>query len=78
MRHGIIFVLLVGFASAASAAADLGRAPGSIVKTAAHVLANPAFDREGGETVATAVPIPSLPYVDSGATCDNVNDYDIP
>jgi hypothetical protein len=31
--------------------------------------------REGGETFADAVPIPSLPYSDTGGTCDNINDY---
>jgi hypothetical protein len=37
----------------------------------------PAYDgREGGETIATAFPIPALPYYDAGATCDNLNDYD--
>jgi len=32
--------------------------------------------REGGETIATAVPIPGLPYTDTGNTCDNIHDYD--
>lgn len=32
--------------------------------------------REGGETIDTAVPIPGLPFTDTGTTCDNVNDYD--
>lgn len=32
--------------------------------------------REGGETFADAVVIASLPYTDSGATCDNINDVD--
>jgi len=32
--------------------------------------------REGGETIATAFPIPSLPFSDTGNTCDNFNDYD--
>jgi hypothetical protein len=31
---------------------------------------------EGGETIATAVNIPGLPYSDSGNTADNVHDYD--
>jgi len=33
-------------------------------------------DRQDGETIATAIVIPSLPFFDTGATCDNVNDYD--
>ncbi len=78
MRHVLILMLLIGCAAAASFAADLGRTPGSAVKPVAHVLAHPVFDREGGETLETAVPIPLLPFVDSGATCDNTDDYDIP
>ena len=30
--------------------------------------------REGGETWGSAVVIPGLPYTDTGATCDNLND----
>jgi hypothetical protein len=38
---------------------------------------NPAFDgREGGEDIGSAVPIVSMPFADTGATCDNFNDYD--
>jgi hypothetical protein len=38
---------------------------------------HPAFDaREGGETIATAMVIPAVPFSDQGATCDNFNDYD--
>ncbi len=36
---------------------------------------DPGLD-EGGETYATAVVISTLPYTDTGYTCDNVNDYD--
>ena len=32
--------------------------------------------REGGENIGTAVPIGSLPFMDTGATCDNIDDYD--
>ena len=32
--------------------------------------------REGGETIAGAVAIHSVPYTDTGNTCDNVDDYD--
>jgi hypothetical protein len=32
--------------------------------------------REGGETIGTAWVIYSLPFNDTGNTCDNVNDYD--
>jgi hypothetical protein len=36
-----------------------------------------ATGREGGETIATAVPIPGLPFSDTGYTCDNIHDYDV-
>lgn len=32
--------------------------------------------REGGETIETAIPIPGLPFSDTGNTSDNVHDYD--
>jgi len=42
-----------------------------------HVGQRWSFDgRQGGETIADAVLIPSLPFFDSGATCDNIDDYD--
>ncbi len=69
MRYLIFLCLTAGLVAATGVAADLGgRAPS----------APSALDREGGETLETAVPIPSLPFVDSGATCDNADDYDIP
>jgi hypothetical protein len=37
---------------------------------------NNPIPNEGGETIATAVNIPALPYSDGGNTCDNVHDYD--
>jgi hypothetical protein len=36
----------------------------------------PPSGREGGETIATAISVNSLPFNDIGYTCDNVNDYD--
>jgi hypothetical protein len=36
----------------------------------------PPSGREGGETIATAIPVASLPFNDTGNTCDNVNNYD--
>ena len=32
--------------------------------------------REGGENIPTAIPIPGLPFSDTGNTCDNLDDYD--
>jgi hypothetical protein len=37
----------------------------------------PPSGREGGENIATAIPIIALPFNDVGFTCDNVNDYDV-
>ena len=47
-------------------------------KDNSHVGKNTASDdREGGETIIDAWPIPSIPFFDSGATCDNIHDYDV-
>ncbi len=47
-------------------------------KSSDHVGLNPGTPdgREGGETIAGAVAVPSIPYTDTGNTCDNVDDYD--
>ncbi len=47
-------------------------------KDSGHVLQNPGTPdgRQGGEDIFDAFPIPSLPFLDTGNTCDNVNDYD--
>jgi hypothetical protein len=37
---------------------------------------NEPIPNQGGETIATAVAIPALPYSDSGNTCTNIHDYD--
>jgi hypothetical protein len=37
---------------------------------------NIPLPNEGGETIATAVNIPALPYSDGGNTCDNIHNYD--
>ncbi len=37
---------------------------------------SPGDGREGGETIATAWVIPSLPFDDTGDTSDNIDDYD--
>ncbi len=45
-------------------------------KSDSHVLARPVSDRQGGDTIDTATVIDAIPFTDTGATCDNVNDYD--
>ena len=74
MRHLPSLVLVLSSIAGGAGAADLGATPAP--KSDAHVLAHPASDRSGGETIADAVPIGSLPFSDTGATCDNVDDYD--
>ena len=76
MRQLLTFALILVFAGTA-----LAVEPGSVEKTAfktnSHVLQNQSFDgREGGETIETAVPITGIPFTDTGATCDNIHDYD--
>ncbi len=47
------------------------------VKSADHIGANPVSDaREGGEDISDALPISSIPFWDTGATCDNIDDDD--
>jgi len=46
------------------------------VKATTHPAVHRGGDREGGETIADAVVIPSLPFDDTGSTCDNIDDYD--
>jgi hypothetical protein len=60
-----------------------------LAATAAAPAAGPAMDvaneragsgstvREGGEDEATAVPILSIPFLGTGYTCDNIDDYDV-
>jgi len=43
-----------------------------------YVGDNMGDGREGGETWGSALPITGLPYTDSGATCDNVDDITLP
>jgi len=45
--------------------------------TSVQFVPVPGDIREGGEDTATAFPIPSLPYSDTGNTCDNIDDYDV-
>lgn len=73
MRRLLVVLLALGFAGTAMAA-NLGTTPDLSTK---GLPGDGAMDgREGGETVADALPIPSLPFTDTGATCDNINDYD--
>lgn len=51
--------------------------PSANNKPISHIGAHPAWDsREGGETIFQAIPITEFPFTDTGATCDNIDDYD--
>jgi hypothetical protein len=76
MRSFACLALFACLLAPAHATADVTPCRDPDAKTDAHVRTRLAFDRQGGETVATAVSIPSLPFTDTGATCDNANDYD--
>lgn len=77
MKKAIVILLILGLAGTA-AAVDLKHTNELPEKRAAVVGDNTGTPdgREGGETIATAFPIPSLPYSDTGNTCDNLDDYD--
>jgi hypothetical protein len=75
MRHLLVALLVLGVAGVAYAATTTPNMPTEMKDVL--VGSNPAYDgRDGGETIADAVVIPSLPFSDTGATCDNINDYD--
>jgi len=73
-----LLVVLLTLSSATWAFASIEDRPIPFpFKGISHVGINPAFDiREGGEDIATAVPIPFMPFSDTGATCDNIDTYD--
>jgi hypothetical protein len=79
MRRLLAFLIVLGLAGMAYASeVDLGSEMTAVYKSDSHVRQNPGTmdGREGGETLATAYPIGSLPFIDNGNTCDNINDYD--
>lgn len=48
-------------------------------RTTQHSIRNIVQDsKEGGETIEDAFVIEELPYIDSGETCDNQDDYEVP
>ena len=77
MRWAALTIILVFFTASAVGATDLTGTRGP-VKGNSHVGMNPGQPdgREGGETIEDAVVIPTLPYIDTGNTCDNLNNYD--
>ena len=74
MRISIVILIII-LATSIASAQHLGNS--MPVKSDGHVMNNPAADgREGGETIEDALPMGAIPWNDSGATCDNINDYD--
>lgn len=72
MRRLLAVILMLGIAGVASAVTLSNH---QILPDKSTYVGDQMSDgREGGETFATAVPIAALPYNDTGATCDNVND----
>ena len=76
MRNVLVFILVTVFTGNAFAL-ELGNQLQK-QKSNTHVGENPgqADSREGGEDFATAFPILSLPFYDTGNTLDNVDNYD--
>jgi len=74
MRIVILATLAGILASPVLGSPDLGN---TIDLSRKDLGGEPAYDgREGGETIDDAFVIDYLPFYDTGATCDNVNDYD--
>ncbi len=74
MRIFALFALVVGLAGVA-AASDLGnRIPPKPVSTAPVNVPHPGL--QGGDTIANATVIASLPYFDSGTTVGYTDNYD--
>ncbi|PID78607.1 hypothetical protein CSB20_14315 [bacterium DOLZORAL124_64_63] len=77
MRYFFLFLLMLACVGSAIAF-DLGNQY-QVTKTNSHVMMNPGTpdSRQGGETVADAFVITTLPFNDVGNTTDNVDDYDV-
>ncbi len=69
MRYFVITALMLLLASTGFAADQLGWDSSSYVTTEGN---------GGGEDIATAEVIPSMPFQDTGNTCGHVDDYDPP
>ncbi|HOX26997.1 MAG TPA: hypothetical protein PLL30_14860 [Candidatus Krumholzibacteria bacterium] len=76
MRPLIACGLLVATLAAAEALADLSPCNDRAAKPASRGQPVAILDRIGGDTIAAAVPIASLPFADTGTTCGAADDYD--
>jgi hypothetical protein len=77
MSRLLVVFLILGVASFGFANQEAAM-KSTLPKDSSHVGQNPGFAdaREGGETIETAWPIPSLPFADTGNTSDNIDNYD--
>jgi len=74
MRFFITIAVLVAWIYPVMGSTQLGN---TIDLSRKGLGGEPAYDgREGGETIDDAFVITAFPFHDTGATCDNVNDYD--
>ncbi|MFO7652790.1 MAG: hypothetical protein R6X25_03105 [Candidatus Krumholzibacteriia bacterium] len=73
VRYLLALALAAGLLGSAAAADLENRIP---AKSDGHVLRRPVHALQGGDDIDTAVPIPSLPFTDSGSTCAGFDDYD--
>lgn len=74
MRYLLLFVLLVGLTGLAGA--DQWPTSNVAPDKGSYIGDGASDDRQGGEDFGSAAIIASLPFNDSGATCDNYNDVD--
>jgi hypothetical protein len=74
LRHLLSIVSVAAFAATASAQSTGASAPPTPLKIAAGEKAG---DRQGGDTIATATPITTIPFTASGTTVGYANDYDV-
>ncbi|MCP4292319.1 MAG: hypothetical protein GY780_10870 [bacterium] len=78
MQKSIISCLLFLLIASGSMANPELSSSLNTTKTNSHIGLNPgiADARQGGEDIASAIVIESLPFVDTGNTSDNIDDYD--
>jgi len=76
MRYFFILILIIACLGSAYAF-ELGNQQNS-EKSSSHVGRNPGTPviREGGENMATAFPVLSIPFSDTGNTTNHLDDYD--
>ncbi len=75
--YRLLVVLLTLSLASLAFGADVGNRL-NLEKDSSHVGMNPGtpVERDGGETIETAVVIPALPFSDTGNTCGAIHNYD--